>query len=76
VGVNLALPVITAAGGESYDDIMMPLSLALADRCDAILRLDGISAGADQEVERVRARGGPVYLSLAGVADAAETESP
>jgi hypothetical protein len=64
IGVNLALPMIHAAGAEMYDTIMMPLSLALADRCDAILRLDGISSGADGEVERVRARGGPVYRSV------------
>lgn len=27
VGVNLALPVIQAAGSETYDAVMMPLSL-------------------------------------------------
>ena len=69
IGVNLALPLIQAAGAESYDTIMMPLSLALADRCDAVLRLDGRSAGADEEVERVRARGGSVYRSVGDVPD-------
>lgn len=64
IGVNLALPMIVAAGDEHYDDIMMPLSLALADRCDAVLRLDGLSPGADEEVERIRAHGGVVYSSL------------
>ena len=61
VGVNMALPIIAAAGEEHYDRIMMPLSLAAADRCDAIVRVGGPSAGADREVERVRARGGAVY---------------
>jgi hypothetical protein len=70
IGVNLALPVIHVAGTEMYDTIMMPFSLALADRCDAILRLDGVSAGADQEVQRVRARGGPVYRSIGEIPDA------
>lgn len=64
IGVNLALPLIQAAGPEMYDVIMMPLSLALADRCDAILRIAGLSRGADDEVERVRARGGYVYYSV------------
>ena len=64
VGVNLALPVIEAAGPEAYDRIMLPLSLRLADRCDAILRIGGPSAGADEEVERVRSRGGTVFRSL------------
>lgn len=61
IGVNMALPVIQVAGPQMYDAIMMPLSLALADRCDAILRIEGLSRGADDEVERVRARGGHVY---------------
>jgi hypothetical protein len=64
IGVNLALPVIQAAGPEMFDSLMMPLSLALADRCDAVLRIGGASAGADEEVERVRARGGHVYHGI------------
>jgi hypothetical protein len=70
IGVNLALPVIQAAGAEMYEAIMMPLSLALADRCDAVLRIGGTSLGADEEVERVRARGGRVYHSVEEVPDA------
>jgi len=69
IGVNLALPVIQAAGLQMYDAMMMPLSLALADRCDAILRIEGLSRGADDEVERVRARGGRVYLSVEEIPD-------
>jgi hypothetical protein len=64
VGVNLALPIIEAAGPETYGEIMTPLSRAAADRCDAVLRVGGPSAGADEEVERVRARGGRVYHRL------------
>lgn len=70
IGVNLALPVIRAAGAEAYDAIMMPLSLALAERCDAVLRLAGESPGADEEVERVRVRGGQVYRSIREIPDA------
>jgi len=44
IGVNLALPIIAAAGGAKfYDEIMMPLSLAAAERCDAVLRVGGPS---------------------------------
>jgi hypothetical protein len=64
IGVNLALPVVQAAGPETFDALMMPLSLALADRCDAVLRIGGASDGADEEVERVRARGGHVYHGI------------
>jgi hypothetical protein len=69
IGVNMALPVIAAAGNTAaaHAQIMMPLSLALAARCDACLRLGGPSAGADAEVERFRASGKPVFLSLAEV---------
>lgn len=74
IGVNLALPVIQAAGSQMYDSVMMPLSLALADRCDAILRIEGCSLGADDEVERVRARGGRVYHSVGDIPDAVETD--
>lgn len=61
IGVNLALPVIQAAGMEHYENLMMPISLAAAERCDAILRIGGPSTGADMEVETFRSRGLPVY---------------
>ena len=64
IGVNLALPVIEAAGQEHYDELMTPLSLAAAERCDAVLRVGGPSPGADEEVERIRRHGGPVYTSV------------
>ncbi len=67
IGVNMALPMINAAESDCYDEVMMPLALDLADRCDACLRVGGISEGADQEVHRFVAAGKPVYRSLAEV---------
>ena len=67
IGVDVALPLIEIAGEAAYDGIMMPLSLALADRCDACLRIGGPSVGADQEAERFRALGRPVYRDLAEI---------
>jgi hypothetical protein len=64
IGVNLALPVIDAAGADAYHEIMMPLSLAMAERCDACLRVGGPSKGADEEVDRFRSAGRLVYQSL------------
>lgn len=64
IGVNMALPMIDAAGSNSFDDIMMPVSLALADRCDACLRVGGPSKGADDEVDRFKRQGKPVYRSI------------
>lgn len=52
IGVNLALPIIGAAGAERYD---------------AAVRVGGASAGADREVERVREHGGMVFASIAEV---------
>jgi Domain of unknown function (DUF1937) len=67
IGVNLALPLIEVAGRESFDEIMMPLSLAAAERCDAVLRVGGASKGADEEVERFTSKGKPVYRRLEDV---------
>jgi hypothetical protein len=61
IGVNLALPIIEVAGAARFEDIMMPLSLALSERCDACLRIGGASTGADQEEDRFKARGCPVF---------------
>lgn len=71
IGVNMALPVIAAAEGDAFEEVMMPLSLALAERCDAILRIGGASAGADAELARFAAAGKPVFRSLAEVPPAA-----
>lgn len=60
----MALPLIQIAGPEHNTSIMMPLSLAAAERCDAALRIGGPSHGADEEVEHIRARGGLVFHDL------------
>lgn len=69
IGVNLALPIIRAAAGPEFDSVMMPLSLAATQRCDAILRLPGASVGADQEVERISERGGQVFTDITQIPD-------
>ena len=64
IGVNLALPLLEVAGVARFDEIMMPISLALAARCDACLRIGGASAGADAEAAVLERLGRPVYRSL------------
>lgn len=64
IGVNMALPMIESAGLERYDELMAPVSLALAERCDAVLRIGGASGGADREVDLIRANGGKVFDDL------------
>lgn len=77
IGVNMALPVIEsavieAAGVDQFDSIMMPLSRALAERCDAVLRIGGPSKGADEERDVIRANGGQVFTRIEDVPSAAE----
>ena len=67
IGVNMALPVIAAAGEARFDDIMAPISLSLAARCDAVLRIGGPSTGADAELDLIRKQGGAVYFQLEDV---------
>lgn len=64
IGVNMALPIIEVAGKNSYSEIMMPLSLSLCERCDAVWRLEGPSEGADKEVAEFKKRGLPVFYRL------------
>ena len=68
IGVNMALPVIGRRGRAALrgaDDA----DLALAERCDGVLRMGGKSDGADPEVELIRSRGGAVFFSLEEVPD-------
>ena len=67
IGVNAALPIIAAAEDDAFAEVMMPLSLALAERCDAVLRIGGPSVGADAEVARFVAAGKPVFGDLGEV---------
>lgn len=69
IGVNLALPIINTAGPDSFDDVMMPISLAAAERCDACLRIGGPSKGADEEAEVFKAKSLPVYYDLSEIPD-------
>lgn len=67
IGVNAALPVVASLGEESnrYEAIMA-ISLALVDKCDAILMI-GESPGANRERDLVRSKGLPVYDSVAKI---------
>ncbi len=64
IGVNVALPIIKTVGFEHFDELMMPISLAMAERCDAVLRVGGYSKGADEEVEVFKTKDLPVYYAL------------
>ena len=61
-GEAVALPLIELAGstrvGDAvFDEIFHPVARRLLDRCDAVLRVEGASAGADEMVARAAAGG-------------------
>lgn len=62
-GEALALPLIELAGSteEVFDEIFHPIAERLLSRCDAVLRIGGPSAGADQMVAVARAAGKRVF---------------
>lgn len=69
IGEWLALPLMrdagsTRAGDPIYNEILMPLTERLLYRCDAILRIPGVSAGADEHVELARQHGLKVFFGL------------
>jgi hypothetical protein len=68
-GEALALPLIEVAGSEAvgdalFDEIFHPVARRLLARCDAVLRIGGPSAGADEMVGLARAQGKAVYVGL------------
>src|SRR5215831_17881115 len=52
VGEWLALPLVQAAGSnrvgdDPFNELFHPIAIRLLDKCDAVLRVGGTSAGAD-----------------------------
>jgi hypothetical protein len=67
-GEALALPLIELAGSERvgdpvFDEIFHPIARRLLGRCDAVLRVGGASAGADEMVAIAREAGKPVFTA-------------
>jgi hypothetical protein len=72
VGEWLALPLIGRAGSKrigdaAFTEIFHPIAERLVSRCDAILRIGGPSAGADEMVRLAKAQGRAVYHRLEDV---------
>ena len=69
VGEWLALPLVHSAGSrrvgdDAFNEIFHPIAIRLLDKCDAVLRVGGPSAGADEMVRVARERGLDVYSAL------------
>jgi hypothetical protein len=69
IGEWVALPLLHLAGSkkpgdEAYEEILYPVAHRLLSKCDAVLRLEGASKGADEDVRIAKERGLKVYYSL------------
>jgi hypothetical protein len=69
IGEWLALPLAKAAGSESIDDeisesMIYPVAHRLITKCDAIYRIEGVSKGADMDINIAREHGLAIYTRL------------
>jgi hypothetical protein len=74
LGEWLALPLVSLAGSkqigdEPFNEIFHPIAVRLLDKCDAVLRVGGGSAGADQMVEVASQKGARIFYSLDEIPD-------
>ena len=72
IGEWVALPLASHAGSSEIGDAiseqyLYPVAGRLLQRCDAVLRIEGESKGADEDVRIARERGLPVYFKLQDV---------
>ena len=73
IGMNAALPIVSIANIEDKYKATMEISLAVIDKCDAILMI-GESPGANTERDLVKAKGLPVYYSINEIPDVLSSE--
>jgi hypothetical protein len=69
IGEWLANPIASYAGSRSHDysiyaAYQYPVAQRLLARCDALLRIEGPSRGADLDVTRAKALGLPVFTRV------------
>jgi hypothetical protein len=75
IGEWVALPLIHLAGSQKMGDsiweqIQYPIAHSLLQKCDAVLRIQGESKGADNDVKIALERGLPIFYSLDDVPNA------
>lgn len=69
LGEWLALPLVALAGSrkigdEAFNEIFHPIAVRLQEKCDAVLRVGGASAGADEMVRVGEGLGLKIYRRL------------
>ena len=72
LGEWFALPLIETAGSktigdEIFNEIFHPISVQLIDRCDAVLRIGGPSAGADEMIKTGKEKGKLIFMNKAEI---------
>ena len=75
IGEWVALPLLHLAGSKkpgdkAYEEILYPVAHRLLLKCDAVLRLEGASKGADEDVRIAKDRGLKVYYRLEDIPNA------
>jgi hypothetical protein len=75
LGEWLALPLVHLAGSKkigdaAFNEIFHPIATRLLSKCDAVLRVGGPSAGADEMVRIGRDLGLKIYTSPVEIAEA------
>lgn len=69
IGEWIALPLMKLAGSKNIGDevwteIQYPTAHRLLNKCDAVLRIQGASKGADQDVKIAKEKGLKIYYDL------------
>lgn len=75
IGEWVALPLVHLAGYKKpgdkiWNEIQYPVAHRLLEKCDAVLRLEGASTGADNDVRIAKEKGLPVYYRIEDIPSA------
>jgi hypothetical protein len=75
LGEWFALPLVALAGSkkigdDAFNEIFHPIAVRLLEKCDAVLRVGGPSAGADEMVRVGQSLGLKIYKTLAEIPSA------
>lgn len=75
IGEWVALPLIHLAGSikpgdEAWEEVQYPVAHRLLEKCDAVLRIEGTSKGADEDVRIAKERGLKIYYRIEDVPQA------
>jgi hypothetical protein len=76
LGEWLALPLADLAGSKTigdnaFNEVFHPIAVRLLEKCDAVLRVGGPSAGAEEMVRVGRSLGLKIYSALAEIPNVA-----